>query len=108
MHVRVLLVRVRDDHGLAIVRRRQGQFDEAETLYLRSLDIREQTLGENHPFVANALKRWRLTAWSIVLQGAGMAKFDDLLTKEDVQAVHAYIIQRAKEDRALQLEAAQQ
>ena len=25
----------------------------------------------SHPFVANALSRWRLTAWSIVLQGAG-------------------------------------
>lgn len=32
-----------------------------------------ERLGDDpsHPFVANALNRWRLTAWSIVLQGAG-------------------------------------
>lgn len=40
-----------------------------------------------------------------VLGGIGMARFDDLLTKEDVKAIHAYIIQRTNEDRALQQEA---
>jgi len=32
-----------------------------------------QRLGSDpaHPFVANALRQWRLTAWSIVLQGGG-------------------------------------
>ncbi len=33
----------------------------------------KERLGRDwsHPFVANALERWRLTAWSIVLQGGG-------------------------------------
>lgn len=33
----------------------------------------QQRLGSDpaHPFVANALRQWRLTAWSIVLQGGG-------------------------------------
>lgn len=44
----------------------------------------------------------------IVLDGAmiqtGMAPFNDLLTKEDVEAIHAYVKHRARQDRATQLE----
>ena len=44
----------------------------------------------------------------IVLEGAlaesGMAGFADLISEEDAEAIHAYIIQRAREDRQLQLE----
>lgn len=47
----------------------------------------------------------------IVLEGmlskSGMASFSDVLTKEDVDAIHAYIIDRAKTDRAAQLQATQ-
>lgn len=41
-----------------------------------------------------------------VLSGLGMASFSDTLNKEDVAAIHSYVISRAKEDRALMLEAA--
>ena len=48
----------------------------------------------------------------IVLDGtlvnAGMAGFDDMISAEDTEALHAYIIHRANQDRALQLEAANQ
>ncbi|MFP6584392.1 MAG: PQQ-dependent dehydrogenase, methanol/ethanol family [Candidatus Hydrogenedentota bacterium] len=43
-----------------------------------------------------------------VLSNLGMASFADTLNKEDVAAIHSYIISRAKEDRALMLEAAKQ
>jgi quinohemoprotein ethanol dehydrogenase len=43
-----------------------------------------------------------------VLENAGMAKFDDLLTEEDVEAIHAYIVFRANQDREAQLKAANQ
>jgi quinohemoprotein ethanol dehydrogenase len=42
-----------------------------------------------------------------VLVNAGMASFSDLITEEEAEAIHAYIIHRAKQDRALQLEAAE-
>jgi quinohemoprotein ethanol dehydrogenase len=45
----------------------------------------------------------------IVLDGVltknGMASFADVLSKEDVEAIHSYIIDRAREDRAAQLKA---
>ena len=48
----------------------------------------------------------------IVLQGmlenVGMARFNDVLDPEDAEAIHAYIIHRANQDRAAQLEAANQ
>lgn len=43
-----------------------------------------------------------------MLESAGMARFDDLISEEDADAVHAYIIHRANQDRALQLKAANQ
>ncbi len=42
-----------------------------------------------------------------VLAKDGMASFADVLSKEDVDAIHAYIIDRAKADREAQLKAAQ-
>jgi len=42
-----------------------------------------------------------------VLEKNGMASFADVLTKEDVDAIHAYIIDRARTDREAQLKAAQ-
>ncbi len=48
----------------------------------------------------------------IVLEGAiesaGMARFDDLISEEDAEAIHAYIVFRANQDRAAMLEAAKQ
>lgn len=41
-----------------------------------------------------------------VLSNLGMASFADTLNKEDVAAIHSYIISRANQDRALMLEAA--
>jgi quinohemoprotein ethanol dehydrogenase len=35
-----------------------------------------------------------------VIHGAGMPKMGDLVTEQDVQDIHAYIITRANEDRA--------
>jgi quinohemoprotein ethanol dehydrogenase len=47
----------------------------------------------------------------IVLEGilaeSGMASFADLLTSDDVTAIHGYVIDRARQDRAAQLKAAQ-
>jgi len=43
-----------------------------------------------------------------MLEGAGMARFDDLISVEDAEAIHAYLIHRANQDRALQLEAAKE
>lgn len=43
-----------------------------------------------------------------MLESAGMARFDDMLSKSDAEALHAYIIHRANQDRAAQLEAAKQ
>jgi tetratricopeptide (TPR) repeat protein len=42
-------------YNLAIVRRRQGEFTEAERLYRRALEIREREQGPNHPDVAVVL-----------------------------------------------------
>jgi len=42
-------------YSLAILRRQQGQFVEAEQLYRRSLKIRERQEGLNHPDVAATL-----------------------------------------------------
>ena len=42
-------------YNLAILRRQQGQFTEAERLYRRALDIRERKQGPNHPDVAVVL-----------------------------------------------------
>jgi len=42
-------------YNLAILRRQQGQLDEAEQLYRRALTIREQHQGPNHPDVATVL-----------------------------------------------------
>jgi len=35
-----------------------------------------------------------------VIHGAGMPRLGDLLTEQDVQDIHAYIVSRANEDRA--------
>jgi mono/diheme cytochrome c family protein len=35
-----------------------------------------------------------------VIHGAGMPKMGDLVTEQDVQDIHAYIITRANQDRA--------
>jgi len=42
-------------YNLAILRRQQGQFADAETLYRRALAIREREEGPNHPDVAATL-----------------------------------------------------
>jgi tetratricopeptide (TPR) repeat protein len=42
-------------YRLAILRRQQGEFAEAEQLYRRSLGIRERKQGPNHPDVATVL-----------------------------------------------------
>jgi tetratricopeptide (TPR) repeat protein len=42
-------------YRLAILRRQQGEFAEAERLYRRALEIRERTQGPNHPEVAAIL-----------------------------------------------------
>ncbi|PZV28257.1 MAG: pilus assembly protein PilF [Snowella sp.] len=42
-------------NGLAFLYYSQGKYDEAEPLYLRSLSIYENQLGENHPDFANSL-----------------------------------------------------
>ena len=42
--------------SLALLYRAQGRYAEAEPLYKRSLAIRENALGPEHPHVANALK----------------------------------------------------
>ena len=51
-----------DDHGdadvlgkLALLNHRQGRHANAEALYLRSLQIREESLGPSHPAVATSL-----------------------------------------------------
>jgi quinohemoprotein ethanol dehydrogenase len=45
----------------------------------------------------------------IVRQGAlaanGMPNFGDLYSKKEIQAVHAYLVERANQDRALQQKA---
>ncbi len=43
-----------------------------------------------------------------MLEGAGMARFDDLISEEDAEALHAYIIFRANQDRTAMLEAENQ
>jgi mono/diheme cytochrome c family protein len=35
-----------------------------------------------------------------VIHGAGMPRFGDLLSEQDVRDIQAYIVARAKEDRA--------
>jgi hypothetical protein len=35
-----------------------------------------------------------------VIHGAGMPRLGDLVTEQDVQDIHAYIIMRANQDRA--------
>jgi tetratricopeptide (TPR) repeat protein len=42
-------------YRLAILRRQQGEFTEAEGLYRRALEIRERVQGPNHPDVAMVL-----------------------------------------------------
>ena len=42
-------------YNLAILRRQQGQLDEAGRLYQRGLEIRERKQGPNHPDVATVL-----------------------------------------------------
>lgn len=42
-------------YNLAILRRQQGQLDEAGQLYRRGLEIRERKQGPNHPDVATVL-----------------------------------------------------
>jgi tetratricopeptide (TPR) repeat protein len=42
-------------YRLAILRRQQGEFAEAEQLYRRALEIRERVQGPNHPDVAMVL-----------------------------------------------------
>lgn len=42
-------------YNLAILRRQQGEFAEAERLYRKALDIRERIEGPNHPDVATTL-----------------------------------------------------
>jgi tetratricopeptide (TPR) repeat protein len=42
-------------YRLAILRRQQGEFAEAEQLYRRTLEIRERIQGPNHPDVAQVL-----------------------------------------------------
>jgi tetratricopeptide (TPR) repeat protein len=44
-----------------------------ESIVTEAVSRYKERLGNDpsHPFVANALRRWRLTAWSIVLQGGG-------------------------------------
>jgi len=44
-----------DLNNLASLYRAQGRYSEAEPLYLRSLSIYEQQLGQNHPDVATSL-----------------------------------------------------
>ena len=47
-------------NNLAALYRNQGKYNEAEPLYLRSLSIRENQLGENHPDVAQSLNNLAL------------------------------------------------
>ena len=42
-------------HNLALLYQNEGKYAEAEPLYLRSLEIREGTLGLNPPDVASSL-----------------------------------------------------
>ena len=43
-------------NNLALLYFYQDRFDEVEPIYKRSLAIREQALGEEHPDVAESLK----------------------------------------------------
>ena len=38
-------------NGLAVLYTRQGEYDKAEQLYLKAIDIAKIALGENHPTV---------------------------------------------------------
>jgi tetratricopeptide (TPR) repeat protein len=49
---------------LAVLYQAQGQYSKAEPLYQRSLAIREQALGANHPDVATALNNLAVLYWS--------------------------------------------
>jgi tetratricopeptide (TPR) repeat protein len=42
-------------NGLAFLYYSQGRYNDAEPLYLQSLDIRKRQLGDDHPFVASSL-----------------------------------------------------
>ncbi len=43
------------DNGLGLIRRAMGEYDEAERLHLRALELRERTLGRDHPQVGSSL-----------------------------------------------------
>jgi len=42
-------------NNLAVLYEYQGRYNDAEPLYLQSLDIRKHQLGDDHPFVASSL-----------------------------------------------------
>jgi tetratricopeptide (TPR) repeat protein len=42
-------------NNLGFLYKKQGQYAQAEMLYMRSLAILEKTLGQNHPDVVNSL-----------------------------------------------------
>ena len=45
-------------HYLAELHQAQGKYTEAESLFKRSLAIREKALGPEHPHVANSLESY--------------------------------------------------
>ena len=53
-HANVLVYQVKFRH-LQSDERPQGKYDEAKSAYMRSLEIREQMLGNDHPDVAAVL-----------------------------------------------------
>jgi tetratricopeptide (TPR) repeat protein len=50
-------------HELALLRKNQGKYAEAEPLYLRAVTVKEQALGKEHPDVAEALNDLAVLYW---------------------------------------------
>jgi Tfp pilus assembly protein PilF len=50
-------------NGLALLYTEQGKYAQAEPLYQRALQIREQQVGPDHPHVASALNNLALLSY---------------------------------------------
>ncbi|MEM1053424.1 MAG: hypothetical protein AAGI28_15150, partial [Pseudomonadota bacterium] len=45
---------------------------------------------------------WKAVVYDGILKENGMVNFDTSLSEDEVQAIRAYVIQRANEDKALE------
>jgi tetratricopeptide (TPR) repeat protein len=74
-------------NNLASLYYSQGRYSEAEPLYLRSLEIKDKVLGENHPSTKRGWENFRLFVQQMVEEGREGELSDHPMTQAVLQEI---------------------